>query len=116
MLYEKSGSAFLLGLDELLCVLFGEARKHEPEHREIDHGLRARREVLIILAHTAVAANPGKGTLDHPASRQVFKGLGPGHPHHPPVFRQIPTPPWCSPPHPSPPPHLRHAPQLPPPP
>src|SRR5260370_18776714 len=98
MLYEKSGSAFLLGLDELLCVLFGEARKHEPEHREIDHGLRARREVLIILAHTAVAANPGKGTLDPPASRQVFQGLGQRHPPPPPVFRHAPTPSGCAPP------------------
>src|SRR5260370_29693075 len=92
-LYEKSGSAFLLGLDELLCVLFGEARKHEPEHREIDHGLRARREVLIILAHTAVAANPGKGTLDHPASRHGFQSLGQGHPPQPPVLRHDPTAP-----------------------
>src|SRR5260370_7473060 len=99
---EKSGSAFLLGLDELLCVLFGEARKHEPEHREIDHGLRARREVLIILAHTAVAANPGKGTLHHPAPRQGVKGLAHRHPPHPPTFPPDPPPPPTTPPPPIP--------------
>lgn len=51
----------LLVHDELRFVLFGQASQHEPEHREKDHGLTTTGQVLIILAHPAVAANPAPG-------------------------------------------------------
>src|SRR5260370_35334433 len=91
MLYEKSWSAFLLVLDELLFILFGQASKHEPEHREIHHGLTTAHEVLIILAHTAVAPNPGNRAPDHPASPQGVQALPRSPPHPPPGSGPVPT-------------------------
>src|SRR5512135_3470314 len=64
---------FLLVGDELLLVLFGQASEHQTEHGEIDHGFTAARQVLVILAHAAVAADPGQRTLHHPAAWQMTK-------------------------------------------
>src|SRR5258708_22041088 len=63
----------LLVFDELLCVLLGQACEHQAEHGEIDHGFTAARQVLVILAHAAIAADPGQGALDHPAAWQMTK-------------------------------------------
>ena len=59
---------FLLVDDELLLVLFGQASEHEAEHGEIDHRFTAARQVLVILAHAAIAADPGQRTLNDPAT------------------------------------------------
>jgi len=64
---------FLLVGDELLLVLFCQAREHQAEHGEIDHRFTTARQVLVILAHAAIAAGPGQGTLDHEASWQRTK-------------------------------------------
>jgi hypothetical protein len=63
----------LLVFDELLLVLFCQAREHQAEHGEIDHRFTAARQVLVILAHAAIAADPGQGALDHEASWQMTK-------------------------------------------
>lgn len=59
---------FLLVGDELLLVLFGQASEHEAEHGEIDHGFTAARQVLVILAHAAIATNPGQRALNNPVT------------------------------------------------
>src|SRR5438876_11861597 len=64
---------FLLVGDELLLVLFCQASEHEAEHGEIDHRFTAARQVLVILAHAAIAADPGQRALDHPAAGQMTK-------------------------------------------
>ena len=58
----------LLVGDELLLVLFCQTSEHEAEHGEIDHRFTAARQVLVILAHAAVAANPGQCALNDPAT------------------------------------------------
>src|SRR5260221_13941536 len=63
----------LLVFDELLFVLLGQAREHQAEHGQVDHGLTAARQVLVILAHAAIAADPGQRALDHPAAGQMTK-------------------------------------------
>ena len=67
----------LLVCDELLFVLFCQACEHQAEHGQIDHGLTTAGQVLVILAHAPIAADPGQGALDHPAAWQVTKALGP---------------------------------------
>ncbi len=59
---------FLLVGDELLLVLFCQASEHEAEHGEIDRRFTAARQVLVILAHAAIAADPGQRALDDPAT------------------------------------------------
>ena len=58
---------FLVG-DELLLILFCQASEHEAEHGQVNHGLAAAREILVILTHAAIAADPGQRTLDDPAT------------------------------------------------
>jgi hypothetical protein len=59
---------FLFVGDELLLVLFCQASEHQAEHGEIDHGFTAARQVLVILAHAAIAADPGQCTLNNPVT------------------------------------------------
>src|SRR5215471_4490683 len=59
--------------DELLLVLFGQANEHQAQHGEINHGFTAARQILVILAHAAIAANPSQCTLHHPPARQMTK-------------------------------------------
>ena len=66
-----------LVFDKLLFVLLSQASEHQTQHGEVDHGLTAAGQVLIILAHAPIAADPGQGALDHPAAWQVTKALGP---------------------------------------
>src|SRR5260221_10070841 len=67
----------LLIFDELLFVLLGQAREHQAEHGQVDHGLTAAGQVLVILAHAAIAADPGQSALHDPAAWQMTKALGP---------------------------------------
>src|SRR5260221_11179242 len=67
----------LLVFDELLFVLLGQAREHEAEHGQVDHGLTTARQVLIVLAHAAIAADPGQSALHDPAAWQMTKAFGP---------------------------------------
>src|SRR6266700_1277036 len=60
---------------------------------EIDHGLTAAGQVLIILTHAAGATNPGDCPLHYPSPRQSFKGLGQRHPDQPRVFGRDPAAP-----------------------
>ena len=57
-----------LVFDKLLCVLLSEASEHQTKHREIDHGLATAGQVLIVLAHAAIAADPGQSTFDDPVT------------------------------------------------
>jgi hypothetical protein len=59
---------FLLVGDKLLLVLFCQASEHQAEHGEIDHGFTAARQILVILAHAAIAADPGQCALHDPAT------------------------------------------------
>ena len=59
---------FLLVRDELLFSLFGQASEHQTQHGQIDHGLTAARQVLIVLAHAAIATDPGQRALNNPAT------------------------------------------------
>jgi hypothetical protein len=56
----------LLVFDELLFVLLGQAREHQAEHGQVDHGLTATGLVLVILAHATRATDPGQSALDIP--------------------------------------------------
>ena len=58
----------LLVCDELLFVLLGQAREHQAEHSQVDHGLTTAGQVLVILAHAPIAADPGQRALDDPAT------------------------------------------------
>ena len=58
----------LLIFDELLFVLPGQAREHQPKHGQVDHGLTAAGQVLVVLAHAPIAADPGQGALNNPAT------------------------------------------------
>ena len=53
----------LLVFDELLFVLLGQACEHETQHGQIDHGLTTAGQVLIVLAHATIAADPGQSAL-----------------------------------------------------
>src|SRR5260370_29567715 len=67
----------LFVFDELLCVLLGQAREHPAEHGQVDHSLTTAGQVLVILAHAAIAADPGQSALDDPAAWQMTKAFGP---------------------------------------
>src|SRR5260370_41026988 len=67
----------LLVFDELLFVLLGQAREHQAEHGQVDHSLTTAGQVLVILAHAAIAADPGQRALDDPAAWQMTKAFGP---------------------------------------
>jgi len=67
----------LFVFDELLFVLLGQAREHQAEHGQVDHGLTTAGQVLVILAHAPIAADPGQRALHDPAAWQMTKAFGP---------------------------------------
>ena len=54
--------------DKLLFVLLGQACEHQTKHGQVDHGLTTAGQVLLVLAHAPIAANPGQGAFDDPAT------------------------------------------------
>ena len=56
----------------------GEAVQHEPDHRQLDHGLRDLGQLLVLLGEAAPAAEPAERPLRHPAAWEEDEALGPG--------------------------------------
>lgn len=50
-----------------------QARKHQANHRQIDKGFAAVGLSLVIAIESAIAAQPAKGSFDHPATWQHFE-------------------------------------------
>ena len=48
--------------------------RHQAAHRQIDEGLTALRQPLVVLAHTPVLPQPRESPLDHPPPRQDREG------------------------------------------
>src|ERR1035438_3125076 len=51
----------------------GQAAKHEPSHREINHGFTARSESFVVATQPAIAPEPSKGSFHNPAPWQDFE-------------------------------------------
>ncbi len=50
-----------------------QAPDHQASHGEVDQGFATLRQRFIIFAQTPKLSNPGKSTLDDPASGQDYK-------------------------------------------
>src|SRR5690348_15971645 len=48
----------------------GQAAQQQADHADIDHGLAAGAEQLVLLTEPAGVGRPGEGALDDPPSRQ----------------------------------------------
>lgn len=59
-----------LGTGHPIGGLPSEPAQHQPTHRQVDHGLTALGEVLIIFTQAAVPTNPGARAFYHPPARQ----------------------------------------------
>jgi hypothetical protein len=53
----------------------GESFQHEPNHGELDHTFAPARYILIIFAHTAIAAYPCQCSLHDPPAREMPKAF-----------------------------------------
>ena len=55
----------------------GETVQHEPDHGELDHGLRDFGQFLVVLGKAPPASEPAEGSLGHPAAWDDGEALGP---------------------------------------
>ena len=56
----------------------GEAVQHEPDHGQLDHGLRDLGQLFVFPGQPPPAAKPAERPLRHPAAREEDEALGPG--------------------------------------
>ena len=52
----------------------GEAVEHEADRRDVDHSFRGLHPILVVLAETAVAAQPREAALDDPGQPFDLEG------------------------------------------
>ncbi len=71
---RKPSEALPLGAGHAGRRLAGETTQHQPAHRQVNHGLTARREVFILFAQPSIPSNPGDRAFHHPAARQHREG------------------------------------------
>src|SRR4051794_9792531 len=60
------------------CGSGGRAVQHEPDHRQLDHGLGDLGQLLVVPGEAAPAAEPAERPLRHPTTREEDEALGPG--------------------------------------
>src|SRR5215207_2254203 len=60
-LYEKASSA-------------SQSPQHEATHGSVHERLAGCTQLLVVLAHPSIVANPGKGAFHHPAAWEELKG------------------------------------------
>src|SRR5579872_5493250 len=56
-------------------LLVGQADGHQPDHRDLDHGLGAGSQPLVVTAEPAVADQPAERALHDPAAGQDLEAL-----------------------------------------
>lgn len=58
-----------------LCLFTMQPFEHQVDRSEIDHGLAAFRQILVVLTQTSIAIQPCNGSLHDPATRQNYKAF-----------------------------------------
>lgn len=55
------------------ALLLNQSANHEADHRDVDDGLARGRQVLVVLAQTALSPKPAESALHNPPSREHFE-------------------------------------------